>query len=158
MAQIGMGFKPRASSPLLTCWLFCWAHLAATLPKISPATCLTSLLPLAGQEICLREIPRCLCRAESHQGALGARDRAAEGAPAPGHGSSAGEGVAVQQQVMVCSTFVICSCFVFAPFLTCGEREVESPSVITLARNPTHPQPPHSPPKAFLMNPFCLHT
>lgn len=101
LAQIGMGFKPRASSPLLTCWFFCWAHLAATLPKIRSATCLTPLPAPVGQEICLREIPRRVRRAESHQGALGARDRAAEGAPAPGHGGSAREGVAVQQQVTV---------------------------------------------------------
>lgn len=83
-----------------TCWPFShWPCLATPIPAPGFAD---SSPPLpAGQEICLREIPGRLRRAESHQGALGAGDRAAEGAPAPGHGGPAGEGIAGQQRQRV---------------------------------------------------------
>lgn len=83
-----------------TCWPFShWPRLATPIPAPGFAD---SSPPLpAGQEICLREIPGRLRRAESHQGALGAGDRAAEGAPAPGHGGPAGEGIAGQQRQRV---------------------------------------------------------
>lgn len=54
----------------------------------------------------------------------------------------------------------ICSCFVFAPFLTCGEGEVES-HLLSPWRGIPHTPPTSLLPSQsffFLMKPFCLHT
>lgn len=73
-------------------------HVPGGQGQVGSALCPHSSCLPPGQALHLRKVPRCVRGAEPHQDAVGAGNRAAEGAPAPRHGCAAGEGGAAQQR------------------------------------------------------------